>query len=148
MRESFRKEIPLSHMNMKRVMQFLCVLLGVPMTCFFLVMTIPVVLFAVPSVFIGNPLNILFVVWWGIGGYGIYSYIRATMKLSQAPFVPDEKHQIRVLLGILSFLPLIPLTLSGEIGFAKVSKYIIMLSAIGLIPACYLLVHSYASKPQ
>jgi len=127
---------------MTRVIQVLCVILGLPVLCFFLIMTIPVVLFAVPSIFIGNPLNGFFVLWWGIGGYAIYSTIRAILALGKTPYAINVKYQIGILLGIITFLPLIPLSLSGAMSFGIVSEYITYFAVLSMIPASYLLIYS------
>ena len=97
-------------------------------------------MFPVTAVLLGgNPLNAIFVIWWAVGGYGIYAGIRATIALGKVPFSLDRKYQIGILMGIISFLPLIVL-LSIDRGFGT-SKFIV-LAAVGLIPACYLFIYS------
>lgn len=121
--------------------------MGLPTIIFFCVMTIPVVLFALPSVFIGNPLNLLFVIWWGIGAYGIWSGICAAIAYGEPNYSLCLRHQIGIILGILAFLPVIPLSYSGEIGFGIIVTYIIRFSFLGLLPAGVLLISSL-NKPK
>ena len=128
--------------KMTRIIQISFVILGLPLICFFLFMAIPVILFALPSTFIGNPLNGIFVLWWGLGGYAIYSTIYAILALNKIPYSLGIRHKIGMALGIISFLPLIPLSLSGEVGFGVTSKYIVPFSVLALIPTCSLLSYS------
>ena len=123
----------------KRLTQIAFSLLGLPSVLFFCIMTIPVMLFALPSVFIGNPLNILFVIWWGMGAYGIYSGICATVAFGESPFTLPLRQQIGISSGILAYIPLISVSLSGEIGFGAISTFMIRISFLGLLPAGILL---------
>ena len=127
---------------MKRLLQIIFLLMALPTIIFFCVMTIPVVLFALPSVFIGNPLNLLFVIWWGIGAYGIWSGIRAAIAFGEPNYTLSQRHQTGIILGILAFLPVIPLSCSGQIGFGATSTYIIRSSFLGILPAVILLISS------
>ena len=130
--------------RMKRLLQIIFLLMALPTIILFCVMTIPVVLFALPSVFIGNPLNLLFVIWWGIGAYGIWSGIRAAISFfREHNYRLSQRHQTGIILGILAFLPIIPLSYSGQIGFEAISTYIIRSSFLGILPAVMLLISSW-----
>ena len=106
-------------------------------------MTIPVLLFALPSVFIGNPLNVFFVLWWGLGAYGIHSGIFAVIAFGKPNYVLHTAQKVGISLGILSFMPLIPLTLKGEIALGTASACIVSLAILGLVPAIMLLLLSF-----
>ena len=114
-------------------------LLGLPTVAFFGVMTIPVMLFALPSVFAGNPLNLLFVLWWGIGGYGLYSCIRAILAFGKPNLALPLSRKIGIALGILTFLPLVPFSLTGDIEYGPVGTVIMRGAVLGLVPAGILL---------
>ena len=117
--------------------------MGIPTLLFFMMMTVPVIFFALPSVFIGNPLNILFVIWWAVGGYGIYSGIYACIALDRPLYVLPIAKRIGIALGILAYTPLISFSFQGYIGFGVISIFVIRLAFLGLVPAIVLLALSF-----
>lgn len=127
-----------------RAIQVAFALFGVPIFCFFLVLTLPVVFFAIPGTFIDNPLNGIFVLWWGTGGYAIYSAIRAILLLDEYPYLLKARYKTGIILGIVSFLPFLPLSLLGK---AEFGEWVASFAFLGLIPAFLLLLYSFV-KPK
>jgi len=128
---------------MKRFFQIFLFLLGLPTIIFFCVMSIPVLMFALPAVVFGNPFNLFYVIWWGIGAYGIWSGIRAAIAYGKPDYILEYRYRIGIVLGIVAFLPVMPLAFSRQIGFGPVSSFIIRLAFLGLFPASILLLLSF-----
>jgi len=127
---------------MKRIFQIFLFLLGLPTIIFFCAMSISVLLFALPAVIFGNPLNLFYVIWWGIGAYGIWSGIHAAIAYGKPDYTIGLWCRIGIFLGIFSLIPIMPAALAGNFASDSMS-YITLLAFLGLIPACILLYLSF-----
>ena len=126
---------------MKLIVKFLLVVMSLPLWAFFCFMTIPVMVFALPSVFIGNPLNIIFVIVWVAGGFSLYSGICAITLVGMKPYVLRKRDQIGIGIGLVIFIPLTLLSPSKDLGWVVRS-----LSFVGIFPSCLLLIYSITNK--
>ncbi len=81
--------------------------LSTPLIVVFLLLAPAVILFALPSAFgSGNPLNLIFVAWWCIGGFGLYSGFKLILSLNSATHPITQRDRIGSILGIIVFVPI------------------------------------------
>ena len=123
------------------LVRIVMIAMSLPVLMFFCTMTLPVFIFAVPSIFSGSPLNVVFVAAWILGGYGIYSGAIAIASVGNSPYLLKNKYKIGILLGVLIFIPLIIVSPSKEIKLGW--RYLAFMS---ILPACLLLIFSTVNQ--
>lgn len=124
---------------MRRIAQAVLVALSLPAVVFCCVSTIPIILFALPAVFFGNPLNLLYVLWWAMGVFGIYSGIHGVIAFGRSPYELSRCHQIGLLSAIIACTPLLgSLFDKREVAIDSISGLVLL----GLLPAGFLFVRS------
>src|SRR5687767_2257638 len=77
-----------------------------PMVGLYVVLSFGVLLYALPAIFVGNPLNAVFVVWWLLGSFGLFALVQSCATYRSAS--PLQRWQrVGLIVGALLTFPLV-----------------------------------------
>jgi len=93
--------------NVNLVRATLLVLGCLPMIALYYLLSCGVFLFALPATFLGNPLSVVFVVWWLLGTYALLAlvYSCATYRSENRPL--RRWQDVGLIIGVIVGLPLV-----------------------------------------
>ena len=96
--------------NIKLYRTLLLVFGCLPMIAIYGMLSLGVLLFALPALFYGgNTLNIIFVIWWLLGTYALLALVSSCVNYRRCFTGPKRWQQIGLLVGALLTIPLVAL---------------------------------------